>query len=143
MARFKELFNKNFMNISIVKTHIENDVVNSSPTIVFTDENGIEWVHEEQTSQYAGYMTMLVEKSKSWFFKKENQTDSSLSKEEGKDEVFRKGFQGLTEVVLKQHQEITRLKGLLKKEWLKARPFATEDGWQQFAKENGLKEEEE
>lgn len=54
--------------IKIIKTHIENDLVNNSPTIVFTDEDGIEWVHEEQTSDYAGYITRLVKKKDSWFF---------------------------------------------------------------------------
>lgn len=55
--------------IAIIKTHIEYDVVNSSPVIVFTDINGIEWVHEEQTSNFGGYITALIEKSKSWYFK--------------------------------------------------------------------------
>lgn len=57
------------MKIIIVQTHIENDLVNNTPTIVFTDESGQEWVHEEQTSQHAGYITRLVKKEDSWFFK--------------------------------------------------------------------------
>lgn len=57
------------MNKKIISTHIENDVVNGSPTLVFTDEDGEEWVHEEQTSNYGGYITKLVKKQDSWFFK--------------------------------------------------------------------------
>lgn len=53
----------------IVKTHIELDVVNKSPTLVFTDAAGREWVHEEQTSNHGGYITVLVKKENSWFFK--------------------------------------------------------------------------
>lgn len=59
----------NDKKIKIVATHIENDVVNNYPTLVFTDENGKEWVNEEQSSQHGGYLTVLVEKSKSWYFK--------------------------------------------------------------------------
>lgn len=54
--------------IAIIRTHIENDVVNNTPTIVFTDVTGQEWVHEEQTSQHSGYITALVKKETSWFF---------------------------------------------------------------------------
>jgi hypothetical protein len=61
----------------ITSVHIENDIVNDRPTPVFTDEHGIEWVFEEQTSQYSGYITAFVEKSKSWYFKSENKTNKA------------------------------------------------------------------
>lgn len=54
--------------IKIVSTHIEGDKKNNSPTLVFTDEHGTEWVYEEQNSQ-AGFITKLVKKSESWYFK--------------------------------------------------------------------------
>lgn len=56
--------------IKVISIHIENDVRNSSPTLVFTDEAGQEWVNEEQTSQHSGYITALVKKENSWYFKK-------------------------------------------------------------------------
>jgi hypothetical protein len=55
---------------TIISTHIENDVRNGSPTIVYTDVDGIEWVYEEQTSSH-GYITALVQKDKSWYWKKD------------------------------------------------------------------------
>jgi hypothetical protein len=58
----------------IVSTHIENDLVNNTPTLVFTDTAGQEWVYEEQTSDHAGYITRLVHKEKSWFFNTNNKT---------------------------------------------------------------------
>lgn len=58
--------------IKITEIHIDNDLVNKSPTIVYTDETGTEWVHEEQSSNFGGYITALVPKSKSWYFKSEN-----------------------------------------------------------------------
>lgn len=56
--------------IKIVSTHIENDL-NKQPTLVFTDEQGIEWVHAEQSSNFGGYITQLVKKSESWYFNPE------------------------------------------------------------------------
>lgn len=56
------------MKIKIVSIHIENDLVNEIPTIVYTDENGIEWVHEEQSSHH-GFITMLVKKEDSYYWK--------------------------------------------------------------------------
>jgi len=59
------------MNVEIKKMHIENDVVNNEPKIVFTDENGVEWVNSHQTlnNDGSGY-SRLTEKSKCWYFKK-------------------------------------------------------------------------
>lgn len=54
----------------IVETHIENDLRNGTPTLVYTDEHGTEWVHEEQSS-YGGYITALVKKRDSWYWKKD------------------------------------------------------------------------
>lgn len=56
--------------LKIVRTHIENDL-NNQPTLVFTDEQGIEWVHSEQSSNFGGYITQLVKKSESWYFNPE------------------------------------------------------------------------
>lgn len=53
----------------IVSTHIENDVRNNQPTLVFTDESGQEWVHEDQPVNNGQYVSVLVHKEKSWFFK--------------------------------------------------------------------------
>ncbi len=44
------------MKIEIKKMHIENDVVNKEPKIIFTDENGVE--------------CRLTKKSECWYFKK-------------------------------------------------------------------------
>lgn len=54
--------------IKIVETHIENDTRDQIPTLVFTDENGIEWVHEEQACRHGGFITSLVKKSESWYW---------------------------------------------------------------------------
>lgn len=53
--------------LKIVSTHIENDIRNNAPTLVFTDENGTEWVNEETNSQH-GFITTLVKKENSWYF---------------------------------------------------------------------------
>ena len=55
------------MKIQIKSMHIENDVKNDTPTLVYTDENGEEWVHEEQTATY-GYITSLVKKKGSFYW---------------------------------------------------------------------------
>jgi hypothetical protein len=55
--------------IMIISTHIENDLRNKKPTLVFTDQNNDEWVHEEQSSNHGGYITALVKKTDSWYFK--------------------------------------------------------------------------
>jgi hypothetical protein len=64
------------MKTKIVTTHIENDLRNGQPTVVITDENGIEWVHEEQTTGH-GFLTALVKKSDSWYFRTEPQGDTT------------------------------------------------------------------
>lgn len=56
------------MKAEIVRTHIENDVRNNAPTIVFTDSSGQEWVHDELTAEH-GFITKLVKKEDSWYFK--------------------------------------------------------------------------
>jgi len=58
--------------MKIIETKIENDVVNNSPTIVFVDETGMEWVYEEQSSNHGGFITKLVEKKNSWYFNPSN-----------------------------------------------------------------------
>jgi len=60
------------MTTEIVSTHIENDIVNNAPTLVFTDATGQEWVHEEQTTGNSAFITKLVKKQDSWYFKPEN-----------------------------------------------------------------------
>lgn len=55
----------------IVETNIENDLRNGQPTLVYTDEHGTEWVHEEQSSNHGGYITALVKKRDSWYWKKD------------------------------------------------------------------------
>lgn len=60
------------MKIRIVSTHIENDVVNDKPTLVFTDETRTEWVQEQVPSNHGGYITELVFKNKSWYFNPKN-----------------------------------------------------------------------
>ena len=55
----------------ILNIHIENDTRNQSPTLVYTDANGVEWVHEEQSSDHGGYIAVLVKKQESWYFKPE------------------------------------------------------------------------
>lgn len=57
--------------IKIVSTHIENDLRNGTPSLVHTDEDGIDWVHEEQTSAIAGYITALVKKDDSWYWRED------------------------------------------------------------------------
>lgn len=62
------------MKIKIVSTHIENDIRNDNPTLVFTDENGVEWVNEEQTASnmFGGFITAFVKKSDSWYWRKDD-----------------------------------------------------------------------
>lgn len=60
------------MKKKIVSTHIENDVVNDQPTLVFTDESGEEWVHEDQPTNNGAYVTILKKKTDSWFFNLKN-----------------------------------------------------------------------
>lgn len=55
----------------IIETHIENDLRNGTPTLVYTDEHGVEWVHEEQSSNHGGYITVLVRKRDSWYWRKD------------------------------------------------------------------------
>lgn len=64
--------------IKIISTHIENDL-NKQPTVVFTDEQGIEWVLSEQLSNFGGYITQLVKKSESWYFNPANFPQLSIS----------------------------------------------------------------
>ena len=61
------------MKNKIMDIHIENDKRNGNPTLVFTDLHGIEWVHEEQTvsDQQGGFITALVRKSDSYYFKED------------------------------------------------------------------------
>jgi hypothetical protein len=63
------------MKKKIVSTHIENDVVNGQPTLVFIDEDGQEWVHEDQPMYNGAYVTVLKKKTDSWFFKPENKAN--------------------------------------------------------------------
>lgn len=59
------------MKIKITSIEIENDVRNGTPTIVYNDEHGQEWVHEEQSSNHGGYITALVKKESSWYWRKD------------------------------------------------------------------------
>lgn len=54
--------------VKIESIHIERDKKNNEPTLVFTDVNGVEWVHEEIPSNFGGYLTQLVHKKKSWYW---------------------------------------------------------------------------
>lgn len=57
--------------MKIIETRVEMDIVNDSPTLIFIDESGKEWVYENHnTSQ--GFITRLVEKKESWYFNPEN-----------------------------------------------------------------------
>jgi hypothetical protein len=58
------IFKRNAMKIEIIKTHIENDLVNDFPTLVFTDKLGKEWVLEIEGR--------LVLKENSWYFNPAN-----------------------------------------------------------------------
>lgn len=55
--------------IKIISVHIEGDKRNGTPTLVYTDADNIEWVHEEQSSSFGGYITMLVMKDHSWYWR--------------------------------------------------------------------------
>lgn len=50
--------------MKIVSIHIENDVVNKSPTLVYTDETGEEWVMMGK-----GLINYLEKKKDCWYFK--------------------------------------------------------------------------
>jgi len=52
--------------------HIENDIVNSQPTLVYVDMQGEEWVHEEQPVNNGSYVSVLKKKKDSWFFDPKN-----------------------------------------------------------------------
>ncbi len=61
------------MKMQIVKTHIENDLVNNEPKLVFTDENNDEWVLSHQSMSYDGAgTTVLKKKSDCWYFDAKN-----------------------------------------------------------------------
>ncbi len=60
------------MKNKIVSTHIENNVVNETPTLVFTDQSGAEWVQSLIPSDHGGYLPQLTEKSKCWYFDPKN-----------------------------------------------------------------------
>ena len=51
--------------------HIESDI-NGTPTIVFTDEIGEEWVHSEEPHSHGGFITRLQKKKTSWYFDEMN-----------------------------------------------------------------------
>jgi hypothetical protein len=53
--------------IQVVSTRIEKDLKNGWPTIVYTDEYGEEWVHEEQVTGQ-GLATTLVKKLDSYYW---------------------------------------------------------------------------
>lgn len=57
--------------IKIVSIHMERDVSNNTPTIVFTDEFECEWVHP---ASFCGYITELVKKEDSFSFKEQKGT---------------------------------------------------------------------
>ena len=59
--------------IKIIGMHIENDIVNGQPTIVYTDENNEEWVWSHKSLSRDGGGTMeFKRKPESWYFKSEN-----------------------------------------------------------------------
>lgn len=59
--------------IDIIKTHIEYDIVNNNPTLVYTDESDQEWVIDQlPASPHDGFISKLVTKEESWYFKPEN-----------------------------------------------------------------------
>lgn len=49
------------MSVKIDKIHIENDRVNRIPTLIYTDNNGNEWVKDEHRG--------MILKEESWYFK--------------------------------------------------------------------------
>lgn len=51
---------------TIVKIHIEKDIVNKANTLVYTDEKGVEWVDSQDSEGHSH----LVHKEDSWYFKK-------------------------------------------------------------------------
>jgi|GEM_PF-4473155 len=51
------------MKKEIVKIHIEHDLVNKLPTVVYTDSDGVEWVQKTDS-------IFFEEKSRSWYFQK-------------------------------------------------------------------------
>jgi hypothetical protein len=61
------------MKIEIIKTHIENDIVNNVPKLIYTDANGIEWVnsHVSLNNDGAG-ISILKKKSDCWYFDLKN-----------------------------------------------------------------------
>lgn len=58
------------MKTEIKKMHIENDVVNNQPKIIYTDADGVEWVYGHDSICYEGGGTMtLRKKSDCYYFK--------------------------------------------------------------------------
>jgi hypothetical protein len=61
---------KEITKIPVASLHIENDVVNNSPRIIMTDNNGEEWVLSHQTVCHEGGGMAVIEKKKDcWYFK--------------------------------------------------------------------------
>lgn len=61
------------MKIKILHTHIENNLVNNAPTLVYTDQGGEEWVMSHQSlSNDGGGMSTLVKKKDCWYFDPKN-----------------------------------------------------------------------
>lgn len=59
----------------IIKTHIEKNLVNNEPTLVFTDENNTEWVMSHNTTDNSGAgFSKLTKKSECWYFQIRNNT---------------------------------------------------------------------
>ena len=65
------------MKISINKTHIEEDLRNQEKRLIYTDEEGTEWVEEPQQTA-SGFIQTLVKKLDSWYWK-ENDSNNLLS----------------------------------------------------------------
>lgn len=58
--------------LKIENLHIENDVVNGSPKLILTDENGEEWVMSSVTTSNEGCARPhLCKKKDDWYFKKQ------------------------------------------------------------------------
>ena len=57
----------------VKKIHIENDIVNNKPTLVFTDETGKEWALTHRSICYEGGGTAEISpKESNWYFQKKN-----------------------------------------------------------------------
>lgn len=64
------------MKLKIVSQHIENNLVNNQPTLVYIDETGKEWVMSHKSlCNEGGGISELIKKKDCWYFNDKNKKE--------------------------------------------------------------------